>query len=133
MKLKTPILLLAGFVIYLLLTSAVLLFYKDDPEQMSWQDRETFNQKFISKLNVDSEFYQQNIIERLGSPDITFAKKNKDIVYQVLYYRTQRSQPDGITTTDECTALLFKNRRLIAKGDPAVIQFQAITVDGDQR
>lgn len=127
MKLKTPLLLVSGFILYLLITVAVLFFYQDDPEQMNWQDRETFNHKFISKLDISEGLQQQHVIGRLGSPDITFAKEENNTIYQVLYYRTKRSQPDGITTADECTALLFKDRKLVAKDDAAIKQFEAIS------
>jgi hypothetical protein len=36
-----------------------------------------------------------------------------------MFYRTQHRQADGITTEDECTALLFENNELIAWGDSA--------------
>jgi hypothetical protein len=44
-----------------------------------------------------------------------------------MYYRTKRAISDGITTTDECTALLFKNQRLIALDTAAVTLYQQVT------
>jgi hypothetical protein len=119
-------LFLSGLGIYLLLTLAVLFWYQDDVEQMSWVDREVFNHKIISSYSTTANIQQDNVLQRLGSPDITSALQQNNTVYQLLYYRTHRSVADGITTADECTALLFKNRRLIALGEPAVTQYQVI-------
>jgi hypothetical protein len=120
---------LSGLGIYLLLTLAVLFWYQDDVEQMNWVDREVFNHKIISSYSTTANIQQQDVMQRLGSPDITTAVQHKGTVYQLLYYRTHRSVADGITTADECTALLFKNRRLIALGEPAVAQYQAIAAN----
>jgi hypothetical protein len=116
-----------GLAVYLLLLLAVLFWYQDDVSQMTWADREVFNHKIISQYQLSDNITQQQVLEQLGTPDITVAQQHGNGIYQVLYYRTHRDTPDGITTTDECTALLFKNRRLIAIGDAAVTQYQAIT------
>ena len=52
MKVKTIAFLLAGLVLYAGLTSITLMFYKDDPDQMNWQDREAFNTKYIYNIIV---------------------------------------------------------------------------------
>ncbi|WP_166838845.1 DUF3192 domain-containing protein [Rheinheimera pleomorphica] len=120
-----------GILIYLLLTLAVLNWYPDDVEQMTWVDREVFNHKIISQYQLSDNISQQQVLQRLGSPDITAALQADNQLYQVLYYRTHRNTPDGITTADECTALLFKNRRLIAIGAPAVQQYQTLVSTTD--
>lgn len=130
MKLKPVVLFIAGFVVYLLATLAVLMFYQDDPAQMSWQHRENFNAKVISRYNLTESHLQDSVIKRLGGPDITEAFEVDGIVYQLLYYRTHRKLPDGITTEDECTALLFANRQLLAIGDDAVNQYQQYVDNG---
>ena len=117
---------IAGVLAYILLTMAVLYWYEDDVEQMSWADREVFNHKVISQYSANSNMTQDQVLARLGSPDITEALQQNNAVYQLLYYRTHRVAADGITTPDECTALLFKNRRLIAIGNAAVTQYKAI-------
>ncbi|RVT46409.1 DUF3192 domain-containing protein [Rheinheimera sediminis] len=126
MKLKTIALLLAGLVLYAGLTSITLMFYKDDPDQMNWQDREAFNTKYIYKLDLTKAISRNQVINFLGGPDITEAKKHQQQVFQVLYYRTHRTKTDGITTKDECTAILFKNQQLIAIGETAVEQFNQL-------
>jgi N-acetylneuraminic acid mutarotase len=126
MKLKTIAFLLAGLVLYAGLTSVTLMFYKDDPDQMNWQDREAFNTKYIYKLDLTKAISRNQVIDYLGGPDITEAKKHQQQVYQVMYYRTHRTKTDGITTKDECTAILFKNQQLIAIGETAVAQFNQL-------
>jgi outer membrane protein assembly factor BamE (lipoprotein component of BamABCDE complex) len=96
---------------------AVITFYPDKPQNMDWEDREQYNQVQISKLELG--FQKKQILELLGSPDITEAKRNDNKELQVMFYRTQHKKADGITTIDECTPLLFENNELIAWGDSA--------------
>jgi hypothetical protein len=124
MKLKPVVLFVGGFAVYILLTVTVLLFYKDDPAQMAWQHRDNFNSKVISRYKLAENHTQDDVTGRLGGPDITKAVLLNGQVYQLMYYRTQRKLPDGITTEDECTALLFVNRQLVAIGDGAISQYQ---------
>lgn len=129
MKIKTLLWLLVGIGIYLLATLVILRFYPDNPAQMNWQDREAFNAKFIQRLDVAKPVQQEYLISRLGSPDITEAYRNNDAVYQLLYYRTHRKAADGITTADECTALLFIDRQLSAVGDDAIARYLELQPD----
>lgn len=118
---------LAG-VSYILLTLAALYWYQDDVDQMHWADREVFNAKIIRQYRVEQQLSQQDVLDRLGSPDITAAVQQQQHIYQLLYYRTHRNTADGITTADECTALLFKNRILVALGEDAVRQYRQLNV-----
>lgn len=129
MKLKLLMLLIGGALLYVLTTYSVLRFYPDDPAQMNWMDREAFNARFIGRLQPDASLRQEFLISRLGSPDITEAFRSEQQIYQLLYYRTHRKAADGITTADECTALLFVDRQLVAVGEAAVIQYQAAKAD----
>lgn len=108
-------------------TWLVLNFYPDDPSKMLWSDREAFNRKYISQLTVTNHVLQADLISKLGGPDITQAEHIATDTYQLMYYRTKRAISDGITTTDECTALLFKNQRLIAVDAEAVTLYQQVT------
>lgn len=121
--------LLAGLLLYILLTLLALFWYQDDVEQMHWADREVFNAKIIRQYPAAGTIDQQQVLDRLGSPDITAAFAHNADIYQVLYYRTHRRTPDGITTADECTALLFKNRQLIAIGENAVSRYHSLRAD----
>lgn len=120
-----------GLLLYLLLTLVVLTWYQDDADQMTWVDREVFNDKIISQYRLSEHISQQQVLQRLGSPDITMAMLYQQQRYQIMYYRTHRRTADGITTTDECTALLFKDRQLIATADAAVNQYQTLSTNAD--
>ena len=106
-----------GVVLYAIFVMAVIMFYPDKPQDMDWKDREEYNKVQISKLELGLQ--KKQILELLGSPDITQAKRNNNKELQVMFYRTQHRQADGITTEDECTALLFENNELVAWGDSA--------------
>ncbi len=110
-----------GLGIYIAIVLAVFNFYEDDPSSMDWQDREQFNKVKISKLALGTS--KQEIIDMLGSPDISEAKMVNEDTVQVMFYRTQHRVSDGITTEDECTPLLFKNDVLIAWGDGTYQQY----------
>lgn len=116
-----------GLLVYLLLTATVFFYYQDDVDQMTWVDREAFNDKLINQYKLTDNLTQDDVMRRLGTPDITEALLQDKDLYQVLYYRTHRSVADGITTADECTALLFKNRKLQAIGEDAVQRYSAIS------
>jgi len=106
-----------GVALYELFVAAVLFFYPDKPQDMDWQDREEYNKVQIAKLELGQT--KSAILELLGSPDITEAKRIGDYELQVMFYRTQHRQADGITTEDECTPLLFENNLLIEWGESA--------------
>jgi hypothetical protein len=116
-----------GLAVYAMIVMLVINFYKDDPQAMIWQDREAFNNRFISRLKVEQEETIDTVLETLGSPDLTFAKKNGDMVLQITYYRTQLVKSDGITTQDECTGLLFENGRLILWGPSATTAYDKVS------
>lgn len=103
-------------------------FYKDDPAAMTWLDREAYNKKFITKLGANpNATEQQLVIQQLGGPDITEGRAVGDRYYQLLYYRTQRTISDGITTKTECTALLFIDRKLVTAGPDAEQRYYQAT------
>ncbi len=116
--------ILLALAAYGVFVALVVTFYDDSPSNMKWEDREAFNRQFIANLQLDKFSFDQALIQ-LGSPDITEAKKVATDNYQVLFYRTQHMKSDGITTQDECTALLFKNGLLAAIGNTAYEQFNA--------
>ncbi|MFK3863227.1 DUF3192 domain-containing protein [Pseudoalteromonas rhizosphaerae] len=116
--------LILGLGVYALIATLVITFYKDDPQAMIWQDREAFNKRYIAKLSVETPTNLSTVLEYLGSPDLTFAKRDKEEVWQIIFYRTQHIKSDGITTMDECTGLLFKNGELILWGPSAFDAFE---------
>ncbi|MDA8939259.1 DUF3192 domain-containing protein [Pseudoalteromonas marina] len=116
--------LILGLGLYALIATLVIAFYKDDPQAMIWQDRESFNKRYIEKLSLDSQTTLNTVLDYLGSPDLTFAKRDNEQVLQIIFYRTQHITSDGITTMDECTGLLFKNGQLILWGPSAFSKYQ---------
>ncbi|MDZ7868455.1 MAG: DUF3192 domain-containing protein [Rheinheimera sp.] len=120
---KIALLAAALLAVYPLATWLALNCYQDDPADMVWTDREAFNRKFISNLDLTTAVQQDQIQRKLGGPDITEAYQSDADLYQLVFYRTQRDISDGITTKVECTALLYRNRQLVAVGDVAQQQF----------
>ncbi len=125
MNKKVIVRILFALAAYGIFVGLVVNFYDDSPAKMQWEDREAYNRQFIAKLTLE-EFNFDTAIEQLGSPDITEAKVVDNIRYQVSFYRTQHVKSDGITTQDECTALLFSNGVLTAIGKTAYQQFQKL-------
>ncbi|NQY33471.1 MAG: DUF3192 domain-containing protein [Alteromonadaceae bacterium] len=117
--------ILLALAAYGVFVALVITFYDDSPAKMQWRDREDYNSQFIGKLKLEEFTFDQAITE-LGSPDITEAKKVAKIRYQVMFYRTQHVKSDGITTADECTALLFKNNLLNGIGKAAYEKFLSL-------
>lgn len=93
--------------------------YQDDPATMSWNDREAFNKKIIAALTLDGAVSQSDVQQKLGGPDLSEARRSGATLLQLAYYRTHRALSDGLTTKDECTALLYIDRQLVAIGADA--------------
>jgi hypothetical protein len=85
--------------------------------QSDWQDKEQKNRKHISQLQQYSSY--DEILNRMGIADFNEFHANGDDSFQVLFYRTQRMDGDGVTTKDECTPLVFKNSVLVGWGESA--------------
>ena len=85
--------------------------------QSGWQDKEQKNRKYVSQLQQDASY--DEILNRMGVADFNELYVEGEDTYQVLYYRTQRIDGDGVTTKDECTPLVFKNSALVGWGENA--------------
>ncbi|NTS77674.1 DUF3192 domain-containing protein [Catenovulum sp. SM1970] len=121
MKSKAVIFISIGVFLYLAFSTCVVVLVKDDQTQMDWEDRQAYNLKVISKLKVgDSRDF---ILEKMGAPDLTEAKKTEDGVMQIMFYRTHHVRQDGFTTQDECTGLIFIDDVLQAWGKHAYDQY----------
>lgn len=123
--------IILGLGVYVVSALLVIKFYKDDPQGMFWQDRESFNKRYLNKLTNDDVVFLDHVLTNLGSPDLTFAERVGDNVYQIIYYRTQHAHPDGITTKDECTGLFFRNEQLVVWGAGAELAFEKETKNTD--
>jgi len=113
-----------GIGAYAIFATAVLYYYKNNPGELPWDDREVVNSKYIASMALEDNLSKEIIISKLGGPDISEAKQAAGDNIQVLFYRTQHIKSDGITTVDECTPLLFKNNQLIAWGENAYQQYK---------
>lgn len=91
---------------------------KDGHYQSDWEQREYNNRKHISGLELNAHF--EDVTRKMGVADFNELMNDDGHVYRILYYRTQRTEDDGITTKDECTPLVFKDNRLIGWGDEAL-------------
>lgn len=127
MNKKVTLRILIAVVLYAVFATAIWQYYKDTPQDvknMDWDEREGYNRQYIAKLKLDNVNIDL-VFKDLGNPDITEAKKTDGANFQVLFYRTQHRSSDGITTQDECTALLFKNDVLIGIGESAYNDYKA--------
>ncbi len=122
---KFFLIMVAGIALYVGIAFSVMRFYKDDPSYMDIADRQKFNLKYLATLDADQKVERTTVIDHLGAPDITEAKRLNGAVYQVMFYRTRKIREDNITTKDECTPLLFQNGLLIAWGNDAYKQYQS--------
>lgn len=80
-----------------------------------WRDREANNRKHISNLRVGASY--ESVARKMGVADFDELTSNDQGQVRILYYRTQRSHDDGITTKDECTPLVFVNGELQGWGE----------------
>lgn len=112
-----------GVFVYVLLVVLLVKYNPDDTTDMGWEDRQEFNKIQIAKLELGVP--RTSILDLLGPPDITEAKKNGMSTVQVMFYRTDHVKADGVTTQDECTPLLFEDDILVAWGDGAYQSYLA--------
>ncbi|MAI63331.1 MAG: DUF3192 domain-containing protein [Alteromonas sp.] len=82
-----------------------------------WEDREFNNRQHIAKLETGVSY--EAVLRKMGVADFNELFEKADGTYRVLYYRTQKTMGDGLTTKDECTPLVFKNSKLVGWGDSA--------------
>ncbi|MGM0480619.1 MAG: DUF3192 domain-containing protein [Pseudomonadota bacterium] len=121
---KIALILIAGVMSYVAIVGLVLSLYQADPADMKWEERETYNAKQIGQLEFGMS--KDAVIRELGSPDINEAKETESGAHQVLFYRTHHVTSDGITSKDECTPLLFRDNQLVAWGNDAYEDYQAL-------
>ncbi|MFY8274811.1 DUF3192 domain-containing protein [Pseudoalteromonas sp. SSDWG2] len=118
--------IILGIGVYAIIATLVMTLYKDDPGAMVWQDREAYNKRFIARLEPNNPMHIEEVLDTLGTPDLTFVKRRGDDIYQIVFYRTQHVKADGITTKDECTGLLFKNKQLLVWGQQAELDYDKV-------
>lgn len=92
--------------------------YDNGSNHVSWSKIEKENRKMISELSVGTSI--ASVRRSMGTPDFDELIVKNDKEHRVLFYRTQRTEGDGITTKDECTPILFVNGELIGFGQTAL-------------
>ncbi|MFT5276751.1 MAG: hypothetical protein ACI97K_001688 [Glaciecola sp.] len=111
-----------------LLSGCVISIDDDDYEDgyhvssgADWQDRESNNRKYISELSPGAS--KTTITDKFGAADFNELVSSDGDAVQVLYYRTQRVDDDGITTKNECTPLVFINNKLVGWGELSLSKY----------
>ncbi|MFT6270747.1 MAG: hypothetical protein ACJAVV_003586 [Alphaproteobacteria bacterium] len=91
--------------------------YNND-NHTSWSEIEKENREKISELSPGATI--SAVRRSMGTPafDELIVKGDKE--HRVLFYRTQRTEGDGITSKDECTPILFVDGKLIGFGETAL-------------
>ncbi|MGM0905185.1 MAG: DUF3192 domain-containing protein [Pseudomonadota bacterium] len=92
--------------------------YDGNNEKYEGQQSEQRNRSSIAALPPSLSVSEA--LNRLGTPDFNDSWKTEQHRYQVLYYRTHRKHADGMTTRDECTAIVFIDDTLTGTGEMAL-------------
>ena len=106
-----------------LLSGCVIAVGNDDMDDDSWskaKKTQQHNQNYINQLKTGAA--AASVRNSLGTPDFTESFQKEGETVEVLFYRTHRSHGDGMTSKDECTALIFKRGLLVGWGDKAYQQ-----------
>jgi hypothetical protein len=93
--------------------------YNDDNDShSSWNHIEKENRQQISELTAGASI--TSVRKAMGTPDFDemLIKDGKE--HRLLFYRTQRTEGDGVTTKDECTPIIFVDGTLIGFGETAL-------------
>jgi hypothetical protein len=66
---------------------------------------------------------KMSVVDTLGPADFNEMASSDGDAVQVLYYRTQRIDDDGVTTKNECTPLVFINNELVGWGELSLSKY----------
>lgn len=127
MKSKMPWVVAAIVLAYAAYVGMVLIFYQPSVDNMSWEDRQAYNQSKLAELKLGLS--SEHIHQLMGSADFSEAKFSQGKALTILFYRTHQTKSDGITTRDECTPLLFSDDKLIGWGQDTYQQYLAALAD----
>jgi hypothetical protein len=84
----------------------------------SWKKEQRSNKQHIAQLVLGQS--KDAVSDKMGAAAFNEALQKDGNQFQLLWYRTQHNESDGITTKDECTPLIFRNNQLIGWGDTAL-------------
>jgi hypothetical protein len=87
----------------------------------NWQKHEAKNRQFIADASLG--MLKRSVVDTLGPADFNEMVSSDGDAVQVLYYRTQRIDDDGITTKNECTPLVFVNNELVGWGELSLSKY----------
>ncbi|GGI94426.1 DUF3192 domain-containing protein [Shewanella hanedai] len=121
MKSKLPVIIGSIFAAYLAFVAVVVVVYDPTPDEMDWEDRQTYINAQLSEITLGQSLVEIKTL--LGKADFSEARVANENTIQVLFYRTHHMKSDGETTRDECTPLLFKDQKLIAWGEGTYQQY----------
>jgi hypothetical protein len=120
--------LLSSLLVGTVLLSGCVISIDDDYEDgyhvssgADWKKREASNRKYISELSPGVS--KTAITDTFGPADFNELVNTNGEAVQVLYYRTQRIDDDGITTKNECTPLVFVKDELVGWGELSVSKY----------
>lgn len=85
-----------------------------------YEDREHENRAHLNKLQHNMSF--EHVQSLMGLADFNESYDKNGEAIKVLFYRTHRTEKDGLTTKNECTPLIFKGNLLTSWGDTAYHQ-----------
>jgi len=89
----------------------------DDDDGNNWRKTQQFNQNYVSGLKTGTDIGA--VRQTLGTAAFSESFSKQGETVEVLFYRTHHSHSDGMTSKDECTALIFKRGLLVGWGDKA--------------
>jgi hypothetical protein len=87
----------------------------------NWEKHEAKNRQFIADVSLGVS--KSAVVDKLGSADFNEMVSSDGDAVQVLYYRTQRIDDDGITRKNECTPLVFINNELVGWGELSLSKY----------
>jgi hypothetical protein len=105
------------------LSGCVVAVGNDRSDEDNWdktKKTQVHNQTYINQLQTGATL--ASVRNSLGNPDFSENFQKNGETTEVLFYRTHRAHGDGMTTKDECTALIFKQGLLVGWGDKAYQQ-----------
>lgn len=105
------------------LSGCVVAVGNDHSDDENWdktKKTQVHNQNFINQLQTGATL--ASVRNSLGNPDFSEHFQKGGDTIEVIFYRTHRTHGDGMTTKDECTALIFKQGLLVGWGDKAYQQ-----------
>lgn len=91
--------------------------FDNDDDGKSWRKTQEYNQNYVSTLKTGLDM--ATIRKNLGTPAFSESFMKQGETIEVLFYRTHHTHSDGMTSKDECTALIFKQGQLVGWGDKA--------------